>query len=92
MIMDKDKDSAFFLKETIKETKRKLTPRKAILLMLRERNWSQAKLARKVGISPQGLNNYLRGFWDYPDSIKIKIAEAFEVDSLIIWGLDGGGK
>ena len=33
------------------------------------------------------INNYLRGYWDYTTSIKIKIAEAFGVDSSVIWDL-----
>lgn len=72
----------------VKDCKEKLSPKQVILSLLRERNWTQVQLADKIGISRQGLNNYLRGHWDFPTSIKIKIAQAFEVDSLVIWELD----
>lgn len=78
----------FFLDKGIKKNKIKLSPREVILTLLRERNWKQTELADKIGISAQGLNNYLRGFWEYPTSIKIKIAQAFEVDSAVIWDLE----
>ena len=81
-------EGSFFSTESIKETKRTLSPREVILSFLRERNWKQTNLASKVGISPQGLNNYLRGHWDFPTSMKIKIAQAFEVDSSCIWDLE----
>ena len=81
--------NSFFSQEGVKICKKTLTPREVILSLLRARNWTQVKLADKIGISRQGLNNYLRGFWDYPTSIKIKIAEAFEIDSSVIWDLGG---
>ncbi len=71
----------------VKNSKEKLSPRQIILVLLRERNWKQVDLADKIGMSRQGLNNYLRGFWVFPVSIKIKIAEAFDVDSSVIWSL-----
>lgn len=77
-----------FLNEQVKQSKRKLTPREVILSLLRAKNWKQVHLADQIGISRQGLNNYLRGFWDYPTSIKIKIAQALEVDSSVIWDLE----
>lgn len=78
----------FFCLKGIKENKRKLSPREVILSLLRTRNWKQTQLARIVGISPQALNNYLRGYWGFPTSIKIKIAQAFQVDSAVIWDLE----
>lgn len=72
----------------VKESKRKLSPREVILSLLRERNWTQTHLAHLVGVSKQALNNYLRGYWDFSYSIKIKIAKAFEVDSAVIWDLN----
>ncbi len=81
-------DESFFLAEGVKESKIKLSPREVILSLLRAKNWNQVKLADEIGISRQGLNNYLRGFWDYPTSIKIKIAQALEVDSAVIWDLE----
>jgi len=77
----------FFLKEPIKKNKETLSPRQIILALLKERNWKQTDLAREIGMSPQGVNNYLRGFWEFPVSVKIKIAQALKVDSCVVWGL-----
>jgi len=82
------KDTPFSFTEGVKESKKTLSPREVILSLLRERNWTQVKLANKIGISRQGLNNYLRGFWDFPTKIKISIAEALGVDSAVIWDLE----
>jgi len=80
----------FFLNTPVKESKTKLSPEQVIRSFLRERNWKQSELAQKIGLSRQALNNYLRGFWVFPTSIKIKIAQAFEIDSSIIWDLEEG--
>ena len=79
---------SFFIAEDIKKNKEKLTPKQVILSLLRERNWKQTNLADAIGMTPQGLNNYLRGFWTFPTSVKIKIAQALEVDSSVIWDLE----
>jgi len=82
------KGSDFFLDLHVKESKTKLSPEQMIRSFLRERNWKQSELAEKIGLSRQALNNYLRGFWIFPTSIKIKIAQAFEIDSSVIWDLE----
>jgi transcriptional regulator with XRE-family HTH domain len=86
--MDNSPSNDFFLNLEVNECKKKLTSREVILSLLRERNWKQVELAEKIGLSRQALNNYLRGFWIFPTSIKIKIAEAFKVDSSVIWDLE----
>lgn len=82
-------DNPFFLNEGIKKTKERLSPEQVIRSLLRAKNWKQTELADKIGMSAQALNNYLRGFWEFPTSVKIKIAQAFEIDSSVIWDLEG---
>ena len=72
----------------VKRSKERLSPRQVIESLLRAKNWKQVDLANAINMSRQGLNNYLRGYWIFPTSIKIKIAEAFEVDSAVIWDLE----
>lgn len=83
-----NQDRAFFLNEGVKQSKKTLSPREVILSLLRAKNWRQVDLANEIGMSRQGLNNYLRGYWDFPTSVKIKIAEALGVDSAVIWDLE----
>lgn len=64
-----------------------LTPKQIVLSLLKARAWKQVDLADKIGISRQALNNYLSGRWGVPTQIKIKIAQALEVDSSVIWDL-----
>ena len=80
--------ASLFLNERVKQSKKTLTPREVILSLCRAKNWKQVDLANEIGMSRQGFNNYLRGHWIFPTSIKIKIAEALEVDSAVIWDLE----
>lgn len=82
--MNNTEDKSFFCDLHVKQSKR-LSPELMIRALLKERNWKQSELAQKIGMTRQALNNYLRGFWVFPLSIKIKIAEAFGVDSSVIW-------
>lgn len=77
----------FSLNKSVNISKR-LTPREVILSLLRAKNWKQSELAQKIGMSRQALNNYLRGYWDFPVSVKIKIAQELGVDSAVIWTLE----
>ena len=79
---------SFFLNKGVKECKKQLTPKEVIDVLLRERAWKQVELADKVGLSRQGLNNYISGRWEIPTQIKIKIARVLEVDSSVIWDLE----
>lgn len=72
----------------VKECKRKPSVKEAVLVLLRAKNWKQTELADKIGLSRQGLNNYISGRWAVPTSIKIKISEALCVDSSVIWDLE----
>ena len=67
---------------------KKLTPEGVIEVLLRERNLRKSDLASMIGLQKQSLNHYLHGFWVIPTSIKIKIAQALEVDSAVIWDLE----
>jgi len=78
----------FFLKDNVKQSKTRLSSREVVLSLLRAKNWKQTNLADKIGLSRQALNNYLSGRWDVPTTTKIKIAEALEVDSAVIWDLE----
>ena len=84
----------FFLNSDVKESiekpsqKQKLTPKQVIVSLLRAKARKQVDLADKVGLSRQALNNYISGRWGVPTQIKIKIAEALEVDSSVIWDLE----
>lgn len=81
-------DKNFFLKLPVKEGKERLSPKQVILSLLRAKNMTQADLGREIGLSRQAINNYLRGFWEVPTQTKIKIAQALEVDSSVIWDLE----
>lgn len=78
----------FSLNNPVNVRKITLTPREVILSLLRAKNWKQSELAQKIGMSRQALNNYLRGYWDFPVSVKIKIAQELGVDSAVIWSLE----
>lgn len=79
----------FFLKNQVKDSKKSLSykPIDIVKILLRERGMKQVDLADKINISRQGLHNYLRGFWNPPTQIKLKIARALNVDSSVIWDL-----
>ena len=81
-------DSSIFLNKPVKESMKKLTPQGVILSLCRAKNWRLSDLAREIGYSRQAVNNYLHGFWAIPTRIKVKIAEALEVDSSVIWDLE----
>ena len=65
-----------------------LTPERVIEVLLRERNLKKSELASMIGLQRQSLNHYLHGFWKIPTSIKLKISQALEVDSAVIWDLE----
>lgn len=85
--LSNDSNQNFFLKNDVKQCK-KLTVLDVVKVLLLERGMKQVELADKIGISRQGLNNYLRGEWTPPTRIKLKIAEALGVDSSLIWCLE----
>lgn len=68
--------------------KKHLTSEQVIRSLIRAKNWKQSELAEKIGMSRQGLNNYISGRFAIPTQIKVKIAEALEVDSAVIWDLE----
>lgn len=84
---DQSNNQDFFLNTTVKQSKKRhiQKPLDIVKILLKERAMKQVDLAEKIGISRQGLHNYLRGFWQPPTQIKIKIAQALEVDSSVIW-------
>lgn len=82
------KDSPFFIRGEVKKGKETLSPQQVIRSLCRVRAWKLTDLAREVGISKQALNHYLHGWWVVPTAIKIKIAQALEVDSSAIWDLE----
>lgn len=83
------KRKPFFLNYQVRECiKNRLCVRDVVKILCRERALKLVDLARKIGISRQGLNNYISGRWAVPTQIKIKIAEALGVDSSVIWDLE----
>lgn len=82
-------DDTFFLDKQVIDCQKKqsLTPLEIVKVLLKERAMKQVDLADKIGMSRQGLHSYLSGKWVVPTQIKIKIAEALEVDSSVIWCL-----
>ena len=84
-IMDSDEEKPFFLNLEVKESKKGLSSKEVILSLLRVKAMKQVDLAEKIGMSRQGLNNYISGRWAVPTQVKIKIAEALGVDSSAIW-------
>lgn len=89
--MDNSIQTNFNEKIVVKDciNKPSLTPLEIVKILLKERALKQVDLAAKIGMSRQGLHNYLRGVWVVPTQIKIKVAEALEVDSSVIWDLGG---
>ncbi len=81
-------DNSFFCPEGVKDCKKTLSPKEVVISLLRAKNWTQVDLANQIGITRQGLNNYICGRWAVPTRIKIKIAQALEVDSSVIWDLE----
>jgi len=75
----------FFSQEGVRKRPLELSPRQVVLSILRTKGLKQTDLAKKVGITKQTLHNYLKGCWDVPITIKIKIAQALKVDSAAIW-------
>lgn len=86
--MDNSSTYDIYCEEEVKDCKKSLTPKEVILSILRVKAMKQVDLADKIGMSRQGLNNYISGRWAVPTQIKIKIAEALEVDSSAIWDLE----
>ncbi len=81
--------TSFFSPEGVKKCKKhNLSANDVIKVLLRERALKQVELADMVGLSRQGLNNYISGRWGVPTQIKIKIAQALQVDSSVIWDLE----
>jgi len=72
----------------VKESPRGLSPKQVILSLLRAKGWKQTDLAREIGITKQGVNNYISGRWKVPTQIKLKIARALRIDSSVIWDLE----
>ncbi len=87
--MDNSTQTNFNVDYEVKHSKEKhiQTPLEIVKILLKERAMKQTDLADKIGMSRQGLHNYLRGFWVTPTQIKIKVAEALNVDSSVIWDL-----
>lgn len=79
-------------KEGVKTCKKSLTVRQIVVSLLIAKGWKQTDLADKIGITRQGLNNYISGRWEVPTQIKLKIAQALNVDSAVIWDLEGKHK
>lgn len=91
--MDKKYNSTqegFFLTEGVLKGKKNLSVKQVITSLCRVKAWKYTDLAREVGIAKQTLNNYMNGHWPVPSEIKIKIAQALEVDSAVIWDLRNG--
>jgi len=86
-------NDTFFCAGEVKESIRGLSPKAVVLSLLRAKGLKQVDLAQSIGISRQGLNNYIAGRWVVPTAIKLKIAQFFGVDSSVIWDFPkGAGK
>jgi len=78
----------FFLDKQVKKSIRyPLNVRDVVKVLCRERALKLVDLANMIGMTRQGLNNYISGMWGVPTQIKLKIAEALGVDSSVIWDL-----
>lgn len=85
--MTNSSDKSFFVEDSVRECK-KLTPLQVIESLLRVKNLKKSELAQMIGLQRQSLNHYIHGHWTIPTSIKLKISEALEVDSSVIWDLE----
>lgn len=85
---DQTKQQDFFLTPPVSKSKGyPLCVRDVVKVLCRERALKLSDLADKVGLTRQSLNHYISGRWAVPTQIKLKIAEALEVDSSVIWDL-----
>ena len=57
-------------------------------VLLLSKGWSQSRLADEIRITKQTLGNIINDYWKPTSQIKIKIAEALGVDSLVIFGAE----
>jgi len=55
-------------------------------VLLLRKGWSQSHLADIIGITRQTLNRIVNGDWIPTSQIKLRIAEALDCDSLVIFG------
>ena len=78
----------FFCPKVVLNGFKQLSVKEIVLALLRERNWTQVDLSNRIGLSKSSLNNYISERWATPTQIKIKIAQALEVDSSVIWDLE----
>jgi len=81
-------DNSISLNSEVLKGKEKPSVRQAIAILCRSKGWKYTDLARDVGIAKQTLNNYMSGKWAVPTQIKVRIAQALEVDSSVIWDLE----
>lgn len=78
-------DSSFFYNNDVSNSKE--TPLEIVKVLLKERAMKQSELADLIGVTRQTLHHYLSGYWGVPSITKIKIAQALNVDSAVIWDL-----
>ena len=75
----------FFVTKDISVHK-EITLHDRVKILLLRRGISQNKLSDEIGITAQTLSNILNGYWTPTSQIKIKISQALDVDSLVIFG------
>ncbi|MBA7697828.1 hypothetical protein ES703_106500 [subsurface metagenome] len=75
----------FFVNKDISVHK-KITLHDRVRVLLLRRGISQNKLADEIGITAQTLSKILNSHWIPTSQIKIKISQALDVDSLVIFG------
>lgn len=85
--MSPNKDTNFFLTEEVKDScnpKLKLKDKVKFLCLINKISLSQ--LSDMVGVSKSTISHIVNHDWTPSSLLKLKIAEALQVDSLVIWG------
>lgn len=75
----------FFLTKDISVHK-EITLRDRFRVLLLRKGLSQSKLADEIGITAQTLSNIINGLWTPTSQIKIRLSQALDVDSLVLFG------
>ncbi len=74
----------FFLRQGVKQNKNALLKAR-LRTLIYARGMNEAEFYHSIGLGKQYWYEISWGIWDCPDNIKVKIAQALETDSCVIW-------
>lgn len=82
---DNPSDKPFFIRDTTRKPL-DVSLRDRIRLMLLRKGFSQNKLADLCGVSSGTMSEVINGIWEPSASLKIKMAQNLDCDSLVLFG------